>query len=92
VQLYKCTACGHQFRAEKGISLDALWTEYAEGKRTVAELAASHGVSASTVKRRLRLVTKKWAQPQLSGGGFVHLDTTSGGREVAGSSPVIPTC
>jgi len=33
-------------------------------------------VSASTVKRRLRLVTKKWAQPQLSGGGFVHLDAT----------------
>jgi len=80
VQLYKCTACGHQFRAGKGISPDALWTEYAEGKRTVAELAASHGVSASTVKRRLRLVTKKWAQPQLSGGGFVHLDATYWGR------------
>jgi len=80
VQLYKCTACGYQFRSEKEISLDELWTEYAGGKQTVAELAASYGISVSTVKRRLRIVTKEWVQPQLFGGGFVHLDATYWGR------------
>jgi len=46
----------------------------------VSELAATHGVSPSTVKRRLRDVKKTWVQPRLSGSGFVHLDGTYWGH------------
>ena len=46
----------------------------------MSELAAAHGVSQSTIKRRLREVDKTWSQPSLSGSGFVHLDATYWGH------------
>lgn len=60
--------------------LSELWSAYQEGKQTISELAAVHGVSESTIKRRLREVDKTWAQPPLSGSGFVHLDGTYWGH------------
>ena len=73
-------ACGHQFRSGGKLSADRIWNEYQSSKQTVAEIAASHGISESTVKRRLRSVRLEWVQPPLDGGGCVHLDVTYWGR------------
>ena len=80
VQLYVCRECRYQFRHNKEVSSTELWIAYQNGKQTVSELAATHGVSPSTVKRRLRDVKKTWVQPRLSGSGFVHLDGTYWGH------------
>ena len=80
VQLYVCRECKYQFRNSKDVSQSALWRAYQDGKQTVSELAAAHGVSPSTIKRRLRDVDKKWVQPPLSVSGFVHLDVTYWGH------------
>jgi transposase-like protein len=80
VQTYLCKGCGYQFRNNSKIKHDALWRSYQEGKQTISELAATNGVSESTIKRRLREIEKVWVQPQLAGSGFVHLDTTYWGH------------
>lgn len=80
VQTYKCADCGYRFRNSKLPSDLDLWEMYQEKKQTVAELAASLGISPSTVKRRLRSIVIEWEQPPLSGHGFVHLDATYWGR------------
>ena len=80
VQTYLCNGCGYQFRNNHDIKHDALWRSYQEGKQTISELAAANEVSESTIKRRLREIGKVWAQPQLSGSGYVHLDTTYWGH------------
>ncbi len=80
VQLYKCMACGHQFRAGNEIDSDELWTKYMDNKQTVAELSAAYGLSESTIKRRLHDITKEWVQPPLTGSGFVHIDATYWGH------------
>ena len=80
-QLYKCMACGRQFRSGVTMTDVELWALYQCGKQTVAEIAASVGKSPSTVKRRLRGIAVKWEQPCLEGmSGFVHLDVTYWGR------------
>ena len=80
VQLYVCRECRYQFRNSKDVSVSELWSAYQNGKQTVSELAVAHGVSQSTIKRRLREVDKTWVQPSLSGSGFVHLDATYWGH------------
>ena len=60
--------------------MEELWNSNQDGKQTVQELAEAYGVSPSTIKRRLHVVTKEWEQPPLSGSGFVHLDTTYRGK------------
>ena len=80
VQLYVCRECRYQFRNSHEVALSSLWSSYQDGKQTVSELAAAHGVSPSTIKRRLRYVEKTWEQPPLSGSGFVHLDGTYWGH------------
>lgn len=80
VQLYVCKECGYQFRNGKEVAVDALWSSYLDGKQTMAELAETHGTSQSTIKRRIRKVEIEWEQPALSGGGFVHLDTSYWGH------------
>ena len=80
VQMYACRACGYQFRNSKTVSNDEIWNAYMANKQTVSQLSASLGVSPSTIKRRLHEIVKEWSQPQLSGGGFVHLDATYWGR------------
>ena len=80
IQNYLCKGCGYQFRNNTDISHDALWRSYQEGKQTISELAAAHGVSDSTIKRRLREIEMVWTQPQLSGSGYVHLDATYWGH------------
>lgn len=80
VQLYICGECRYQFRKSQDVSLETLWRSYQDGKQTVEELASAHGVSPSTIKRRLRDVSKEWHQPPLSGSGFVHLDGTYWGH------------
>ena len=80
VRTYLCKGCGYQFRNNTDIRHDALWRSYQEGKQTISELAAAHGVSDSTIKRRLREIEKVWVQPQLSGSGYVHLDATYWGH------------
>ena len=80
VQLYVWREWRDQFRNSHEVALSNLWSSYQDGKQTVSELAAAHGVSPSTIKRRLRNVEKTWEQPQLSGSGFVHLDGTYWGH------------
>ena len=80
IQLYICRECRYHFRNNPEVSPEELWTSYQDGKQTISELALSHGVSPSTIKRRLHDVNRKWRQPQLSGSGFVHLDTTYWGQ------------
>ena len=76
VQLYVCKECGYQFRNGNRVDTDTLWSLYQDGKQTMAELAEKHRISQSTIKRRLREVEIEWVQPSLTGGGFLHLDTT----------------
>jgi len=80
VQLYKCQACGYQFRAGREVSEDELWNAYQQEKQTIEELSKRFGKSVSTVKRRLHGIKREWEQPPLSGEGFVHLDVTYWGR------------
>ncbi len=80
VQLYKCMACGYQFRAGKETSETDLWNAYQQEKQTVKELSARFGMSVATVKRRLHGIMRERVQPPLSGDGFVHLDVTYWGR------------
>ena len=80
VQLYKCQACGYQFRTEREVSEDELWNAYQQEKQTIEELSKRFGKSVSTVKRRLHGIKREWKQPPLSGEGFVHLDITYWGR------------
>ena len=80
VQLYKCQACGYQFRAGVEVSEDELWNAYQQEKQTVKGLSERFGMSVATIKRRLHDINRKWVQPPLSGEGFVHLDVTYWGR------------
>ena len=81
VQLYKCIACGHQFRAGYPILEDKLWNEYLNGKQTIKELAQTYRVSESSIERKLCKVTHVWQQPNLTEmSGFVHLDVTYWGH------------
>ena len=80
VQLYKCCNCGRQFRAGATISDDAIWQLYQTRKQSVGDIAKHYGVSPSTIKRRLSNIKIRWSQPQISGGGYVHLDTTYWGH------------
>ena len=80
VQLYKCMACGRQFRGKVYLSQRTLWHDYLEGKQTMSELAASNGVSRSTVKRILGDVSVAWSNPVCRGHGVVQLDATYFGR------------
>ena len=79
-QMYKCADCGYQFRNSSMPDAPQLWKLYQDNKQTVKELAKQLDVSESTIKRRLRNVSIEWEQPQLSGGGFVHLDATYWGH------------
>lgn len=80
IQLYVCRECRYQFRNRQEVSSGELWQSYQDGKQTVAELSAAYGLSPSTIKRRLSEIRREWVQPPLSGGGYVHLDTTYWGR------------
>lgn len=79
-QVYKCADCSYQFRNSSVPDDLQLWKLYQDNKQTVKELAEQLDVSESTIKRRLRNVSIEWEQPQLSEGGFVHLDATYWGH------------
>lgn len=80
IQTYKCCECGYLFRNDRIPSADVLWQRYQSNKQTVAELSEEYQTSQSTIKRRLKDVTRSWVQPTLCGGGFVHLDATYWGH------------
>lgn len=80
VQLYRCKDCGYQFRAGIRVGEKELWQAYQHDKQTIEGLSRRYKTSASTVKRMMRGIRLEWEQPPLSGGGYVHLDTTYWGR------------
>ena len=80
VQMYKCQVCGYQFRNSTMPSNDEIWNLYMEGKQTISELSHRFGVSESTIKRRLKDISKSWKQPTIEGCGYVHMDATYWGR------------
>lgn len=47
-----------------------------EGKQTISELSHRFGVSESTIKRRLKDISKSWEQLTIEGCGYVHMDAT----------------
>ena len=51
-----------------------------EDKQTISELSHRFGVSESTIKRRLKDISKSWEQPTIEGCGYVHMDATYWGR------------
>lgn len=73
-------ACGHQFRAGLTWSSKQIWDLFLDGKQTIAQISAESGLSASTIKRRLRTIEIAWKQPPIDGSGVVHLDATYFGR------------
>jgi hypothetical protein len=79
-QLYKCQNCGYQFRARIEVDEESLWNAYLQEKQTIKELYTRFGLSVATVKRRLHDIKREWANPSLSGEGFVHMEVTYWGR------------
>lgn len=51
-----------------------------EGKQTISELSHRFGVNKSTIKRRLKDISKSWEQPTIEGCGYVHMDATYWGE------------
>lgn len=81
VQLYKCLDCNRQFRSGRILDPVEIWDAYQNGKQTIQELAEQYMVSASSIKRRLRIIEHVWYQPDLTGmSGFIHLDATYWGH------------
>ncbi len=80
IQLYVCRDCRYHFRNIRHASDEQIWSMYMKNRQTISEISAILNVSESTVKRRLRGISIKWEQPQLSGSGFVNIDATYWGR------------
>ena len=80
IQTYKCKECGYRFRNNKTPSEMEIWQLYQANKQTVKELSQTYGLSESTIKRALKNITIQWEQPQLEGGGYVHIDATYWGH------------
>jgi len=52
--LYKCMACGKQFRDRQlDLNPQLLWQEYTVGKQTYAQLASKYECSIKTIQRRI---------------------------------------
>jgi len=62
--MYKCYVCGKQFRGRNRINQENFWCEYLENKQTYKDIGIRYGVSESTVKRKIRLITEEW-QPDI---------------------------
>ena len=80
IQLYKCMACGRQFRGKTYLDKQDLWDSYLSGKQTIKELAVANSVSESSIKRLLREVTVVWRNPVCHGHGVIQMDATYFGR------------
>lgn len=54
IQLYICTECGYQFHNRKSADGVGLWSSYLDGKQAISGLVETHGMSQSSITRRLR--------------------------------------
>lgn len=77
--MYLCKDCGKRFRGGSRMDDVALWKEYVCGRRTLVELAESHGCSERTVRRRLARVADSFT-PVTPRASVVITDTTYFGR------------
>lgn len=78
--MYKCFACGKQFRGGNRLSPEELWVLYTQGKQTYSQLASRYKCSTKTIQRKID--SFKVEQKQI----FVRvanvmMDTTYFGRE-----------
>lgn len=81
VQRYMCTDCHRQFCGKTKVPAIELWMEYMDGKQTIAQLSQNHGISESTIKRRLHTYEATWKNPDLQGRhGVINIDATYFGR------------
>ena len=78
--MYKCHACGKQFRGGIRVNYDLFWQEYLHNKQTYNEISERYGVSVSTVKRKIASVQEEWQPIIPQKAGFLLLDTTYFGR------------
>ena len=78
--MYKCYVCGKQFRGGNRIKPEIFWYEYLVNKQTYKDIGVRYGVSESTVKRKIRLITEEWQPDIPRKKGFLLLDTTYFGR------------
>lgn len=58
-QLYKCIACGRQFRGGERLNAAIIWEQYLGGKQTYAQLAGLYGCSIKTVQRKIDAAVAK---------------------------------
>lgn len=80
VQLYKCIACGKQFRNQKtAIDVKQLWQDYTQGKQTYSQLAQQYACSVKTIQRKLDSV-KPEKSSTFSAVVNVVMDTTYFGK------------
>lgn len=77
--MYRCPQCGKQFHGGKRIDGVKLWNEYVHDRRTVRELALSHGCNERTVRRHLSFVADGFV-PYDPTHAVVIMDTTYFGR------------
>lgn len=78
--MYKCIACGKQFRGGKRLSPEKIWEEYTQGKQTYLQLAIKYECSTKTIQRKIDTVSIK-GQTTFTSIVNVLMDTTYFGRK-----------
>ncbi len=80
-QLYKCLACGRQFRGGDRLEPALIWEEYLNGKQTYAQLAGRYGCSIKTIQRKVDAAAVKRVT-DFSSVANVLMDTTYFGKKL----------
>lgn len=78
--MYKCIACGKQFRGGKRLSAEKIWEEYTQGKQAYLQLAIKYECSTKTIQRKTDTVSIK-GQTTFTNIVNVLMDTTYFGRK-----------
>ena len=79
-QLWRCKDCNKQFSRKKSIKAQSIWSDYAHGKQTYAQIAERNDIHPRTVQR---LIDKVYtgASDLLPGKTVILMDTFYFGRE-----------
>ena len=78
-QLYKCYACGRQFRGGHRLDSSIIWEQYYKGKQTYAQLGEQYGCSVKTIQRKIDAATAS-RETHFSAVANLLMDTTYFGR------------
>jgi hypothetical protein len=78
--LYKCIACGKQFRGGDRLDPGKIWNEYTQGKQTYVQLAKKYNCSTKTIQRKIDGVEPE-TQKTFTSKANVLMDTTYFGKK-----------